>query len=89
MMRNLAHPARYLKDHRGRRVTNKYLRRQFEVVLACGDWLAAHNNRELLKSLEEEKKKKSGGATCENAEQTRAFKRALCSLDSRNACSSP
>jgi hypothetical protein len=25
MMRNLAHPARYLQDHRGRRVTNKYL----------------------------------------------------------------
>ena len=41
MMRNLAHPARYLKDHHGRRVTNKYLQRQFAVVLACRDWLAA------------------------------------------------
>jgi hypothetical protein len=55
MMRNLAHPARYLSDHHGRRVTNKYLQRQFETVLACRDWLAAHNDRELLKHLEEEK----------------------------------
>lgn len=54
-MRNLAHPARYLNDHRGRRVTSKYLQRQFEVVLACRDWLAAHNSRELLKQIEEEK----------------------------------
>ena len=62
MMRNLAHPARYLKDHHGRRVTNKYLQRQFEVVLACRDWLAAHNNRELLKHIEEEEIK-TGNAT--------------------------
>jgi hypothetical protein len=54
MMRNLAHPGRYLQDHTGRRVTNKYLRRQFEIVLACRDRLAHHNNRELLKHLEEE-----------------------------------
>ena len=57
MMRNLAHPARYLKDHTRRRVTSKYLQRQFEVVLACRDWLAAHNNRELFKQIEEEEKK--------------------------------
>jgi hypothetical protein len=56
MMRNLAHPARYLKDHTGRRVTNRYLQRQFEVVLVCRDWLAAHNNRELLKAIEVEEK---------------------------------
>ena len=56
MVRNLAHPARYLKDHRRGRVTNKYLQRQFEIVLACRDWLAAHNNRELLKHLEDEEK---------------------------------
>ena len=56
MMRNLAHPARYLQDHTGHRVTNRYLQRQFEVVLACRDWLAAHNNRELLKAVEEEEK---------------------------------
>ncbi len=62
MMRNLAHPARYLQDHTGRRVTNKYLQRQFEIVLACRDWLAAHNNRELLKHLEEEEKK-AGSST--------------------------
>ena len=57
MMRNLAHPARYLQDHLHRRVTKKYLQRQFEIVLACRDWLAAHNNRELLKAIEEEEKK--------------------------------
>jgi hypothetical protein len=62
MMRNLTHPARYLKDHHGRRVTKKYLQRQFDVVLACRDWLAAHNNRELLKELEAEEKK-TGNAT--------------------------
>lgn len=54
---NLAHPARYIQDHTGRRVTNRYLQRQFEIVLACRDWLAAHNNRELLKAIEEEEKK--------------------------------
>ena len=59
MMRNLAHPARYLNDHPGRRVTKKYLQRQFEIVLACRDWLAAHNNRELLKAIEEEEKKEN------------------------------
>lgn len=57
MMRNLAHPARYLKDHPRGRVTKRYLQRQFEIVLACRDWLAAHNNRELLKAIEEEEKK--------------------------------
>ena len=62
MMRNLAHPARYRQDHTGRRVTNKYLQRQFEIVLACRDWLADHNNRELLKHLEEEEKK-AGSST--------------------------
>jgi hypothetical protein len=40
----------------GRRVTSKYLQRQFEVVLACRDWLAAHNNRELVKAIEEEER---------------------------------
>lgn len=57
MMRNLTHPARYLQDHGGRRVTDRYLQRQFEIVLACRDWLAAHNNRELLRAMEEEEKK--------------------------------
>ncbi len=57
MMRNLAHPARYLQDHLHRRVTKRYLQRQFEIVLACRDWLAAHNNRELLKAIEEEERK--------------------------------
>jgi hypothetical protein len=54
MMRNLAHPARYLKDHYGKRVTNKYLQRQFELVLLCRDWLQAHNNKELLAHMKAE-----------------------------------
>jgi hypothetical protein len=67
MMRNLAHHARYLQDHIGRRVTSKYLQRQFEIVLACRDWLAAHNNRELLKAIEEEEtKEKAQGAKSSN-----------------------
>lgn len=56
MVRNLAHPARYLQDNPGGRITSKYLQRQFDIVLACRDWLAAHNNRELLKAIEEEEK---------------------------------
>ena len=57
MMRNLAHPARYLEDHPRQRVTKRYLQQQFEIVLACRDWLAAHNNRELLKAIKEEEEK--------------------------------
>jgi hypothetical protein len=54
MLRNLAHPARYLKDHYRKRVTNKYLQRQFEVVLLCRDWLLAHNNKALLRHMKAE-----------------------------------
>lgn len=51
MVRNLAHPARYVADHNRSRVTKKYLQRQFEAVLLCRDWLAARNNSELLKHM--------------------------------------
>jgi hypothetical protein len=61
-MRNLAHPARYLQDHPRGRVTKRYLQRQFEIVLACRDWLAAHNNRELLKAIDEEEKRERAQA---------------------------
>ena len=54
MVRNLAHPSRYLKDHNGRRVTKKYLHRQFEIVLLCRDWLQAHNNKALLEHMKAE-----------------------------------
>jgi hypothetical protein len=54
MVRNLAHPARYLKDHYGKRVTNKYLQRQFEVVLLCRDWLQARNNKALMEHMKAE-----------------------------------
>jgi hypothetical protein len=56
MMRNLAHPARYLKDHHGRRVTNK-ISTAAVCSRACMPRLArGRNNSELLKQLEEEEK---------------------------------
>lgn len=57
MVRNLLHPARYMIDHSHARITNKYLQRQFEVVLACRDWLIYHNNEVLIKTMEKEKEK--------------------------------
>lgn len=51
IVRNLAHPARYRKDHSGRRVTARYLRRQFDLVEISRDWLVAHNNKALLEAL--------------------------------------
>jgi hypothetical protein len=55
MVRNLAHPARYRKEHSGKRVTAKHLRQQFEVVSISRDWLVAHNNKALLASLKEDR----------------------------------
>jgi hypothetical protein len=54
VVRNLAHPARYVEDHRRKKVTAKYLRRQFEVVLLCRDWLVERNNRFLLEHMKAE-----------------------------------
>lgn len=53
-IRNLVHAGNYLKSHFRRRVTAKYLQQQFDVALACRDWLAAHNNKRLLEHLSEE-----------------------------------
>jgi hypothetical protein len=53
-VRNLAHPARYVEDHHGQRVTAKYLQRQFEVVLLCRDWLSQRNNKSLLEHMKAE-----------------------------------
>jgi hypothetical protein len=53
-VRNLAHPARYVKDHHRKRVTRKYLQLQFEVVLLCRDWLAKRNNKSLLEHMKAE-----------------------------------
>jgi hypothetical protein len=50
-MRNLAHPARYRKDHSRKRVTARYLQRQFDLVEICRDWLVAHNNKALREAL--------------------------------------
>lgn len=53
-VRNLAHPARYVEDHPRKRVTARYLQRQFEVVLLCRDWLAKRNTKSLLEHMKEE-----------------------------------
>jgi len=50
-VRNLAHPSRYVEDHHRKRVTAKYLQRQFEVVLLCRDWLSERNNKSLREHL--------------------------------------
>lgn len=50
-VRNLAHPGRYRKEHFRKRVTSRYLRQQFDVAMACRDWLVAHNNAVLRKNL--------------------------------------
>ena len=54
MLRNLAHPARYVADHYRKRVTRKYLQRQFEFVLHFRDWLSARNNKSLLEHMKTE-----------------------------------
>jgi len=51
MVRNLAHPARYVADHYRSRVTAKYLKRQFDVVLLCRDWLSERNNKSLREHM--------------------------------------
>lgn len=53
-VRNLAHAARYAEDHRRKRVTRKYLQRQFEVVLLCRDWLVERNNKSLREHMKAE-----------------------------------
>jgi hypothetical protein len=56
-IRNLIHPSRYLKDHYRSRVTNKYLQRQFGIVLSCRDWILHFNNAALLVHVNAEEKK--------------------------------
>lgn len=53
-VRNLIHPARYVEDHHRSGVTAKYLRRQFEFVLLCCDWLAERNNKALREHMYED-----------------------------------
>jgi len=54
MVRNLAHPARYAADHYRSRVTQRYLHRQFDIVLACRDWLAERNNKSIMEHMNAE-----------------------------------
>lgn len=51
MIRNLVHPSRYAKDHAQKRVTARYLKRQFEIALTCRDWLAERNNKSLREHM--------------------------------------
>lgn len=54
IVRNLAHPARYVQDHRRKKVTAKYLQQQFKVMLLCRDWLVERNNRFLREHMKAE-----------------------------------
>lgn len=54
MVRNLAHPAAYAEDHYRSRVTKRLLKRQFDMVLLCRDWLAHHNNKALIEDMKSE-----------------------------------
>lgn len=54
MIRNLAHPARYLLDHSRKRVTVRFLEQQFEVVLACQKWLENYNLDRLREHMRQE-----------------------------------
>jgi hypothetical protein len=54
MVRNLVHPASYAAEHYRSRVTARYLKQQFEVVLLCRDWLAEHNNKHLREHMKPE-----------------------------------
>jgi predicted nuclease of restriction endonuclease-like (RecB) superfamily len=51
MVRNLVHPASYALEHYRSRVTAKYLKWQFDVVLHCRDGLAVRNNKSLLEHM--------------------------------------
>ncbi len=51
MIRNLIHPGSYLTEHSPKRVTAKYLQRQFETVELCGDWLAERNAQGLRERM--------------------------------------
>lgn len=53
-VRNLVHPIRYVEDHRGRRVTARFLQRQFDVVRLCRDWLMHHNKKHLIEYMKAE-----------------------------------
>ncbi len=53
-IRNLVHPARYLQDHHGRRVTKKFLAFSFETALDARDWLLDRVETDIEKRLQEE-----------------------------------
>jgi hypothetical protein len=53
-VRNLIHPSRYCQGHFRRRITAAYLQRQFELALACRDWLVHHNNEVLIENMKQE-----------------------------------
>lgn len=54
IVRNLIHPGNYVTEHLRKRITANYLRRQFETVEGCGDWLAARNAESLRGLMRDE-----------------------------------
>jgi hypothetical protein len=53
-IRNLVHPARYLQDHSPSRITARYLKHCLDIVDSATDWLGAHVEDSLRRTIEEE-----------------------------------
>jgi hypothetical protein len=53
-IRNLVHPAAYLRDHGGKRVTRKFLDFSFETALDAREWLLDRVETELARHLQQE-----------------------------------
>jgi hypothetical protein len=53
-IRNLVHPARYVQDHHGRRVTQKFLDFSFETALEARNWLLNRIETDINKRLQEQ-----------------------------------
>jgi hypothetical protein len=52
-VRNLVHPARYLRDHSPSRITRKYVAQSLEVLELAVKWLEAVVHRSLRESMEQ------------------------------------
>jgi hypothetical protein len=53
-VRNLLHPARYMEDHFGKRVTKKHLKLVFETIEAAGSFLLARVETSLQEHMKAE-----------------------------------
>lgn len=54
MIRNLLHPARYVEDHFGKRITKKHLSMVFETIDAANTYLVERVTQSLAEKMREE-----------------------------------